>query len=162
MRIIIVLIVCLIIVPTASARATLRDSSSARTMRVSYDPMRVLAWDVQRHVPNWRYFRALGRCEQPGDGLWGIGWDTQGRSYPGGLGVSATLWHSAGTNATSMSLHQHEASPAMQMIHAQMVVNKYGVFAWGCADEALAQASIVRVSDARIRRLVRFYSHREK
>lgn len=89
---------------------------------------------------NWRFFVAIGRCEQPGDGRWGIDWTHPGPTYPGGLGVYAPLWTEPGIAGTDLAPSAPEATPIEQMIQAQRIVDRYGVYAWGCAGVALAQA----------------------
>jgi hypothetical protein len=90
---------------------------------------------------NWRFFVAIGRCEQPGDGKWGINWTHPGPTYPGGLGVFAPLWTEDGIDGTDMAPSPDKATPIQQMLQAQKIIDKYGVYAWGCTDEALAVAT---------------------
>lgn len=105
-------------------------------------------------VPNYRFFIAIGRCEQPApadarrkNGLWpkrykwGINWHHPGPSYPGGLGVWAPLWHEKGIAGTDMAPSPDRATPIEQMIHAQRIVRRYGIYAWGCTGRALAVAT---------------------
>ena len=89
---------------------------------------------------NWQFFVAIGRCEQPGDGKWGITWTHPGPTYPGGLGVFAPLWSEEDISGLSMASSPDKATPIQQMIQAQKIIDKYGVYAWGCTGEALAAA----------------------
>ena len=89
---------------------------------------------------NWKFFVEIGRCEQPGDGRWGINWKHPGPTYPGGLGVFAPLWTEDGIDGTDLAPTIPEATPIEQMIHAQRIIDKYGVYAWGCTGVALANA----------------------
>ena len=89
---------------------------------------------------NWKFFVAIGRCEQPGDGKWGINWTHPGPTYPGGLGVFAPLWTEEDISGLPMASSPDKATPVQQMIHAQMIIDKYGKYAWGCTGVALADA----------------------
>lgn len=89
---------------------------------------------------NWRFFVEVGRCEQPGKGRWGIHWTHPGPTYPGGLGVFAPLWTEDGIDGTDLAPTIPEATPVEQMIHAQRIIDKYGVYAWGCTGVALSKA----------------------
>ena len=89
---------------------------------------------------NWRFFVEIGRCEQPGDGKWGINWTHPGPTYPGGLGVFAPLWTEDGIDGRDLAPTITEATPIEQMIHAQRIIDKYGKYAWGCTGVALASA----------------------
>jgi hypothetical protein len=105
---------------------------------------------------NWRFFVAIGRCEQPAPETrkrhgrwpkryaWGIDWhQTRNYSYPGGLGVWAPLWSEKGIAGTKMAPSADRATPIQQMIQAQRIVDRYGKYAWGCTGVALAQAKFV-------------------
>jgi hypothetical protein len=89
---------------------------------------------------NWRFFVEIGRCEQPGDGRWGINWTHPGPTYAGGLGVFTPLWTEDGIDGTDLAPTIPEATPIEQMIHAQRIIDKYGKYAWGCTGVALANA----------------------
>ena len=89
---------------------------------------------------NWEFFVAIGRCEQPGNGRWGIDWDHPGSTYPGGLGVYLPLWYEKGIDGTDLAPSPDKATPVEQMIQAQRIIDKYGVYAWGCTGVALASA----------------------
>lgn len=104
-------------------------------------------------VPNYRFFIAIGRCEQPAPAAmqrangrwrkgyeWGINWHSRGASYPGGLGVWAPLWREKGIAGTDMAPSADRATPVEQMIHAQRIVKRYGLYAWGCTGVALSVA----------------------
>lgn len=127
---------------TAQAKTVLNDIHSSRSTKIKYK------FDLAKIVPNYKFFIAIGRCEQPGDGKWGIAWrQNYNYSYPGGLGVWAPLWTEEGIEGTDMAPSANKATPIEQMIHAQRIINKYGVWAWGCTDEALAVANVVDVPD---------------
>lgn len=109
---------------------------------------------------NADFFIAIGRCEQPAPadkriappskrnpwGLWkrgyeyGVNWHHPGPSYPGGLGVWAPLWYEQGIKGTDLAPSPDKATPAEQMIHAQRIVKRYGLYAWGCTGRAMAVA----------------------
>lgn len=104
-------------------------------------------------VPNYRFFIAIGRCEQPAPaGMrkangrwkkgyeWGIDWHSNGASYPGGLGVWRPLWTEKGIAGTDMAPSANRATPIEQMIHAERIVKRYGLYAWGCTGVALSVA----------------------
>lgn len=115
---------------------------------------------VRRHhrhkMPkNWRFFVAIGRCEQPAPSTrmrhgkwparyaWGIDWhQRRNYSYPGGLGVWAPLWTEKGIAGTDMARSADRATPVQQMIHAQRIVDRYGAYAWGCTGVALSQSTL--------------------
>lgn len=97
------------------------------------------AAEEYRVLPNIDWFIAIGRCEQPGNGKWGIAWRHPGPTYPGGLGVFAPLWTEKGIEGTDLAPSIPEATPLEQMIHAQRIIDKYGLWAWGCTGVANAQ-----------------------
>lgn len=144
MKVIFTLILtALVLAAPASAQSIKRDTNSSRSLRL---------WSYKTPT-NWRFFRAIGRCEQPApaaarrkDGtwpkkyMWGIDWHHSGASYPGGLGVWAPLWTEKGIAGTDMAPSPEKATPIQQMIHAQRIVNRYGIYAWGCTGVALSQA----------------------
>jgi hypothetical protein len=43
-------------------------------------------------IDNWRIWVAVGRCEQPGPGRWGVNWSFGPATYEGGLGFYASSW----------------------------------------------------------------------
>lgn len=96
--------------------------------------------ELKKLVPNYKFFIAIGRCEQPGDGKWGIRWDHPGPTYPGGLGVFAPLWTEDGIEGLDLAGSPNKATPVEQMIHSQRIIDKYGPYAWGCTGRALDQA----------------------
>ena len=136
--------------PASAAQHIKRDTSSSRSLRI---------WPNKNKPPvNWKFFRAIGRCEQPApasarkkDGswpkryMWGIDWHHSGASYPGGLGVWAPLWTESGIAGTDMAPSPDRATPVQQMIQAQRIINRYGVYAWGCTGVALSQAPYIEV-----------------
>jgi hypothetical protein len=147
--ILLIIILSLLIVPTAQAavRARPAPAEARYAMRTAVLPI------------NSAFFIAIGRCEQPAPTdkrlpsgkwkrgyEWGINWHHPGPTYPGGLGVFAPLWTERGINGTKMAPSQDKATPAEQMTHAQMIVDKYGLYAWGCAGVALASTRYIDVS----------------
>ena len=105
-----------------------------------------------RLVPNYKFFIAIGRCEQPGDGKWGIAWQQNyNHSFPGGLGIWKPLWTEDGISGVRFAPSADKATILEQMLQAQMIINKYGVYAWGCTGVALSQASVKTVSDSHLR-----------
>jgi len=127
--------------PCASASSMLKDSSSSRSLHVVHSKHNERLALMKRLVPNWKFFIAIGRCEQPGEGKWGIAWrQTRNYSYPGGLGVWAPLWTEEGIDGRDLAPSADRATALEQMIHAQRIIDKYGVYAWGCTGEALAAA----------------------
>lgn len=139
-------IVLFLLPVTAQAKMVLKDTHSSRSLKIKYKKN-----TLRELVPNYKFFIAIGRCEQPGEGKWGIAWkNTRNYSYPGGLGVWAPLWTEEGIAGTDMAPSADKATPIEQMIHAQRIINRYGVYAWGCAGEALAVANVVPVPDWKI------------
>ena len=130
-----------IAVPSASASSILNDSSSSRSLRVVHSKHNEELALFKRLVPNWKFFIAIGRCEQPGKGRWGIAWkQTRNYSYPGGLGIWAPLWTEEGIDGRDLAPSADKATALEQMIQAQRIIDKYGVYAWGCTGVALAAA----------------------
>jgi Lysozyme like domain len=112
----------------------------------------VTAWAILTRPKNYRFWIALGRCEQPApadkqraDGSWqagyehGVDWHHPGPTYPGGLGVYAPLWTETGVEGVG---DQTTATPETQMDQAQLILDKYGATAWGCHGVAEATARI--------------------
>lgn len=133
--------------PASATEVTLNDKHSSRSLKVHP------ALRIKDIVPNYKFFIAIGRCEQPAPAAaqrkngtwpkkyaWGINWTHPGPTYPGGLGVWYGLWHEKGIAGTDLAPTIPRATPIEQMIHAQRIVNRYGVYAWGCAGRALAVA----------------------
>ena len=111
------------------------------------------AMQTQVLPANSEFFIAIGLCEQPAPAdkqrkngtwmsgyEWGINWHHPGPTYPGGLGVFAPLWTEDGIDGRDLAPSPSEATPVEQMIHAQRIVDKYGLYAWGCTGRALAVA----------------------
>lgn len=136
--------VCVCMYPSfASARVLFSMKNTDRPVR--HTRLEVL-------VPNWKVFIALGRCEQPGDGKWGIAWDqTRNSSYPGGLGVFAANWNSEEFGGLDMAPSADKATPIQQMIQAQRIINTYNIHAWGCGGVALSHASLKVIPDRQVR-----------
>lgn len=149
------LIVLLGMAVPASAQTILIDKHSSRSTKIVYkksDPQLEL---MKSLVPNYKFFIAIGRCEQPGDGKWGIAWrQVRNYSYPGGLGVWAPLWEEEGIKGTDLASSADRATPIEQMIHAQRIIDKYGKWAWGCTGEALAQAPFYEEAKAPSRKKI--------
>lgn len=134
--------------PASASAVTLNDLHSSRSLKVHPTPK------IKDIVPNYKFFIAIGRCEQPApadaqrkDGTWpkkyawGINWTHPGPTYPGGLGVFAPLWTEKGIEGTDLAPTIPQATPIEQMIHAQRIIDRYGIYAWGCTGRALAVAS---------------------
>ena len=139
-----VVVVALCVVAPAGARPAPRKA--------------MVSWSkfAERHqLPrNWRFFVAIGRCEQPApaDGRkangswperykWGIHWhQVHNYSFPGGLGVWAPLWEERGISGLDLAPSANRATPIEQMIQAQRIIDKYGKYAWGCTGRALDAA----------------------
>lgn len=120
---ILTLAVCIFVVPTVSKGR----------------PAPAKAKEELRVASNIQWFIAIGRCEQPGDGKWGIDWDNPGPTYPGGLGVFAPLWAEGETAGLDLAPAPYRATPLEQMVQAQRIIDKYGIWAWGCTGLANAQ-----------------------
>lgn len=139
-KLILAFVIVMLVVPTALARPLPEYRGGIRHGK---QHMR-----IGKIVPNWRFFIAIGRCEQPAPAgasgkryKWGIDWhQTRNGSYPGGLGIWEPLWHEKGIAGTDMAPTADRATPRQQMIQAQRIVNRYGVYAWGCTGVALSQA----------------------
>lgn len=82
--------------------------------------------DVRQRVPDWFGFVRLGRCEQPGNGKWGVDWGNQGPTYGGGLGIYRGTWLSVGSPYTVWS-----GSIPETLLVADAVRDRYGITAWG-------------------------------
>ena len=140
----------LVLATPAVARTVHKDTSSGRSLRL---------WEPKKNIEvvNWRFFRAIGQCEQPAPAnarmkngrwpkryMWGIDWhQTRNWSYPGGLGIWKPLWTEKGIAGTDMAPSADKATPREQMIQAQRIIDKYGKYAWGCTGVALARARFV-------------------
>jgi len=142
---IIIFISVLLFTSATQAKSVLKDTSSSRSLHITY------SIPLAKLVPNYKFFIAIGRCEQPGRGKWGIAWHQKGASYPGGLGVWAPLWTEKDISARRFAISADRATPVEQMIHAQMIINKYGEYAWGCTGVALASTSVKPVSNRYLR-----------
>jgi hypothetical protein len=148
-------VLLLLIVPTAVARPLFSTRDAGRTPSKHHRPVAKLG----EVVPNWKFFVAIGKCEQPAPESkrlsngewkkgyeWGIDWhQVRNGSFPGGLGIWEPLWHEEGIAGTDMAPTADKATPVEQMRQAQRIVNKYGKYAWGCTGVALAQARYIDV-----------------
>lgn len=138
MKVLFSILVMLVLAAPASAQMR-KDIYSSRSLAPTQKVAMPIS-ELKELVPNYKFFIAIGRCEQPGDGRWGIYWKHPGPTYPGGLGVFAPLWTEQGIEGTDLAATPNKATPIEQMIHSQRIIDKYGVYAWGCTGRALAQA----------------------
>ena len=148
-------VLLLLIVPTAIARPLFSTKEAVRLPSKHHRHVVRLG----KIVPNWRFFVAIGKCEQPAPESkrlkngewkkgyeWGIDWhQTRNSGYLGGLGVWTPLWTEKGIAGTDMASSANRATPVEQMRQAQRIVNKYGKYAWGCTGVALASARYIDV-----------------
>jgi len=86
---------------------------------------------AKRDVPvdNWQLWLAVGRCEQPGPGRWGVNWSFGPATYEGGLGFFASSW-----DAYKLKGAPHSAAYATwreQMAAANNLWASVG-WGWGC------------------------------
>lgn len=73
----------------------------------------------------------IGRCEQPGDGMYGINWSHRGPRYQGGLGLySATYLDNRPSGAPD---NAGDATISQQLAAGRKIYYRYGFGAWGCA-----------------------------
>jgi hypothetical protein len=76
--------------------------------------------------------RKTARCEQPGDGMWGVRWDTPGHwRFVGGYGMYRGTY-SAGAQIAGVRRFPPQATPAEQSFVALAVARKWGWSAWDC------------------------------
>jgi len=149
-----ILVVLFGVAAPASAKTILNDKSSSRSLHIVHKKDRMA--ELRKLVPNYKFFIAIGRCEQPGDGKWGIAWSqTRNWSYPGGLGVWEPLWREEGIDGRDLAPSADKATPLEQMIQAQRIVDKYGPYAWGCTGVAMAQAPFYENAKAPSKRQIR-------
>ena len=90
-------------------------------------------WTVaKREVPvdNWQTWLAVGRCEQPGPGRWGIWWSFNGGTYSGGLGFFNQSWLAFRPKGAPFAAG--DASWRQQMQAANNLLNSVG-WGWGCS-----------------------------
>ena len=86
---------------------------------------------AQAKMPqNWRLWIAMGRCEQPGRGAWGVNWSHTGPTYQGGLGFYYATWQH--WKLKGYPSNAGYATWRQQMIVAQRVANSVGYSAWSC------------------------------
>ncbi|CAB4941506.1 unannotated protein [freshwater metagenome] len=79
---------------------------------------------------NWRTWLAIGRCEQPGPGRWGIHWRNPGPTYGGGLGIYQGTWN--GFKPRGYPSSPGRATWRQQMVVANRILRAVGITAWGC------------------------------
>jgi hypothetical protein len=92
-------------------------------------PVRAPA-EVSKMPNNWRIWIAMGRCEQPGRGAWGINWSHRGPTYQGGLGMFHATWD--GWRPRHYPGNAGDASWRQQMNVANRVARDVGFSAWSC------------------------------
>ena len=79
---------------------------------------------------NWRIWIAMGRCEQPGKGAWGVRWSHTGPTYQGGLGFYYRTW--LGWKPKHYPANAGDATWRQQMNVANRVARDVGFSAWSC------------------------------
>lgn len=79
---------------------------------------------------NWKTWIRIGRCEQPGNGAWGIRWNHPGPRFQGGLGFYFGTWDSFKPNGYPADAGR--ATWRQQMNVANRVARSVGFSAWGC------------------------------
>ena len=83
--------------------------------------------DVEKRVPDWRGFVRLGRCEQPGNGKYGVNWSHQGPTWGGGLGIYKTSW-----NIANSPYKRWSGSMVETILVADAIRDRYSIkSAWG-------------------------------
>jgi hypothetical protein len=82
--------------------------------------------DVRKRVPDWWGFVRLGRCEQPGDGKWGVAWGNPGPTYGGGTGIYKGTWAASGSPYPTFT-----GSIPAEILTADAVRDRFGITAWG-------------------------------
>lgn len=82
--------------------------------------------DLSKRVPDWFRFVRLARCEQPGEGRYGVDWSNQGPTYGGGLGIYKGTWYAAGTPYPLWS-----GSIPETLLVADAIRDRFGITAWG-------------------------------
>lgn len=86
---------------------------------------------AKQKMPNrWRTWVAIGRCEQPGPGKWGIYWSHPGPTYQGGLGFYYGTWDAY--RPRRFPGNAGDATWRQQMKVANRIYRDYGTSAWGC------------------------------
>lgn len=83
--------------------------------------------------PSDEHWYAIGRCEQPGNGLGGVAWDTHSGTYEGGLGFALTTW--AQYRHPDMPLSAGDATPAQQIQVANDLWALDQGGPWGCKSD---------------------------
>jgi hypothetical protein len=79
---------------------------------------------------NWKLWIAMGRCEQPGKGAWGVRWSHTGPTYQGGLGFYYRTWQ--GWKPKHYPSNAGYATWRQQMNVANRVARDVGFSAWSC------------------------------
>lgn len=77
---------------------------------------------------NWQLWIRVGRCEQPGNGKWGINWSMHG-SFEGGLGFASSSWDAYKPKGYPDSAG--DATWRQQMVTANRLWKNAG-WGWGC------------------------------
>jgi hypothetical protein len=83
--------------------------------------------EMKKRVPDWYGFVRLGRCEQPGSGMYGVSWGHPGPTYGGGTGIYKGTWYAAGSPYRLWS-----SSIAEEILVADAIRDRFGITAWGC------------------------------
>lgn len=85
---------------------------------------------AKRLPANYKLWIAIGRCEQPGKGAWGVRWSHPGPSYQGGLGFYHATWD--GYKPRGYPADAGQATWRQQMTVANIVARRVGFSAWSC------------------------------
>lgn len=88
---------------------------------------------LKKHPYPKRYktWIAIGRCEQPGPGKFGINWSHPGPTYGGGLGIYIGTWR--GFAPKGFPSTPGQATWRQQMTVANRIYARYGgTHPWGC------------------------------
>ena len=86
--------------------------------------------DARPMPQNWKVWVKMGRCEQPGNGKWGIYWRHRGPTFMGGLGFYYRTWQH-----WKLPWYPSNAGYAtwrQQMRVANRVAADVGFSAWSC------------------------------
>ncbi len=95
------------------------------------------------YPPHWRTWIKIGRCEQPGNGKYGIAWrNTRNYSYPGGMGFTKLNWISfrpvSAKRIPTMNLasirQQLWAAERIYQHFARLHGTRYASSVWDCRD----------------------------
>ncbi len=105
------------------APSSAQRRAMARRWRIVKHPTRGVA------VPNYRTWWAVGLCEQPGPGRWGVWWSHKGGTYSGGLGFFNQSW--LAFRLPGYPSNAGDATWRQQMMAAQNLWDSVG-WGWGC------------------------------